>query len=193
MRQLEKRITDAESPVEEMYRRHAFTILAYIRRHIPSMEDAEDVMLDVFLAALEHEIFLTLEEHQQIAWLRKVAHNKFIDYHRRSRRRPSISLEITTEALYEDDEEAPEQVALRHEEHAVLREHLAALPAMQREVLWLRFAAGMGCNDIARLLDRREGTVRAWLSRSLNLLRIHYEQQRRGEEQHERVGRYVHP
>lgn len=174
MRQLEEKPIEAASSVEVMYRRHALTILAYIRRHIQSVEDAEDVMLDVFLAALEHEIFLKLEEHQQIAWLRRVAHNKFIDYHRRSRRRPSISLEITTEPLYEDAEDEPEQIVLRHEEHAVLREYLAALPVLQREVLWLRFGVGMKCRDIARLLDRREGTVRAWLSRSLNLLRFHY-------------------
>jgi RNA polymerase sigma-70 factor (ECF subfamily) len=167
---------EVESPIAILYRCHAPTILAYVRKHVPCSEDAEDVLLDVFLAALEHDsVFLHLEERQQLAWLRRAAHNKFIDYHRRSRRRPAVSLEMTTEALFDDDEQAPEQVALRHEEYALLRERLACLPDQQQEVLQLRFAADMRCIDIALLLDRREGTVRAWLSRSLNFLRTFYE------------------
>jgi RNA polymerase sigma factor (sigma-70 family) len=167
---------ETESPIAALYQRYAPVILAYVRKHVPCSEDAEDVLLDVFLAALEHDsVFLHLEERQQLAWLRRVAHNKFIDYHRRTRRRPAISLELATEALYDDDEQAPEQVALRHEEHALLRERLARLPDQQQEVLHLRFGADMRCIDIAKLLDRREGTVRAWLSRSLNFLRTVYE------------------
>jgi RNA polymerase sigma factor (sigma-70 family) len=176
MPQLEQQAIEAESPVATLYQRHAPAILAYVRKHLPCAEDAEDVLLDVFLAALEHDaLFLRLEERQQLAWLRRAAHNKFIDYHRRAHRRPAISLELTTDSLFDDDEQAPEQVALRHEEHALLRERLAYLPEQQQEVLRLRFAADMRCIDIAKLLDRREGTVRAWLSRSLNFLRTFYE------------------
>lgn len=176
MPQLEQQAVIAESPLATLYQRHAPTILAYIRRHVPCAEDAEDVLLDVFLAALEHNTaFLHLEERQQLAWLRRTAHNKFIDYHHRARRRPIISLEFASETLYDDDEQAPEQVALRHEEHALLRERVTHLPEQQQEVLRLRFAADMRCIDIARHLDRREGTVRAWLSRSLNFLRVVYD------------------
>ncbi len=176
MPQLEQQVIETESPVAKLYQHYAPTILSYIRKHVTCPEDAEDVLLDVFLAALEHHVvFLRLEERQQLAWLRRAAHNKFIDYHRRTYRRPAISLEMTTEALYDDEEHTPERVALRHEEHALLRERLAFLPDQQQEVLRLRFGADMRCIDIARSLDRREGTVRAWLSRSLNFLRTIYE------------------
>lgn len=176
MPQLEQQAIEAESPVANLYQRHAPAILAYVRKHVSCAEDAEDVLLDVFLAALEHRaVFLHLEERQQLAWLRRAAHNKFVDYHRRAYRRPAISLEMTTEALYDDEEQAPEWVVLRHEEHALLHERLAYLPEQQQEVLHLRFGADMRCIDIAKVLDRREGTVRAWLSRSLNFLRTIYE------------------
>ncbi len=178
MLQLEQQATETEPPLAVLYQRYAPAILAYVRRHVPSVEDAEDVLLDVFLAALEHRAsFLQLDERQQLAWLRRTAHNKFIDYHRRVRRRPAVSLEFAAEALYEDDDRAPEKIVLRQEEHEQLYEWLADLPEHQQEVLRLRFAANMRCIDIARHLDRREGTIRAWLSRSLNFLRVTYGKQ----------------
>jgi DNA-directed RNA polymerase specialized sigma24 family protein len=98
MPQLEQQAIEAESPVANLYQRHAPAILAYVRKHVACAEDAEDVLLDVFLAALEHHaVFLRLEERQQLAWLRHAAHNKFIDYHRRVHRRPAISLEMAEE------------------------------------------------------------------------------------------------
>ena len=178
MLQLEQQAVEVEPSFATLYQCHAPTILAYVRRHVPSVEDAEDVLLDVFLAALEHHTsFLQLDERQQLAWLRRTAHNKFVDYHRRVRRRPVVSLEFAVEALYDDDERAPEEIVMRQEEHALLHERLAHLPEQQQEVLRLRFAADMRCIDIARHMDRREGTVRAWLSRSLNCLRITYGKQ----------------
>lgn len=178
MPQLEQQAIEVGPSFAALYQRHAPAILAYVRRHVICAEDAEDVLLDVFLAALEHRTsFLQLDERQQLAWLRRTAHNKFVDYHRRVRRRPVVSLEFAAEALYEDDDCAPEEIVLRQEEHALLYERLAHLPEQQQEVLRLRFAADMRCIDIARQLDRREGTVRAWLSRSLNCLRSTYGKQ----------------
>ena len=64
------------SPVALLYQRHASTIFLSIRRHIFSLEDAEDITLEVFLAALEHEEMLAgLSDDLCLAWLRRVAHN----------------------------------------------------------------------------------------------------------------------
>src|SRR6266567_2841928 len=66
--------------VAMLYQRHAATILLYVRRRVFSWEDAEDIVLEVFLAALEQENKLSmLADTGQLAWLRRVAHNKVID------------------------------------------------------------------------------------------------------------------
>jgi len=48
-----------------LYRRYAPSLLAYLYKRTSSWEDAEDVLVDIFLAALEKEHFLTLCEHEQ--------------------------------------------------------------------------------------------------------------------------------
>src|SRR5579872_802808 len=57
----------------EIYERYAAMILAYVRLHTASWQDAEDLMLAVFLTALEHENLSWLSSKQQLVWLRRVA------------------------------------------------------------------------------------------------------------------------
>lgn len=76
------------SPLGQLYHRHWLAVSLTISQHIPSREDAEDILLDVFLAALENERLLSLSEQHQEAWLRRVAYNKRMDVHRRASRHP---------------------------------------------------------------------------------------------------------
>ena len=166
-----------DPPTAILYQRFAPTIFAYLRLHTPSREDAEDVLVEVFLAALENNKFSLLGEKEQRAWLWRVARNKVIDLYRRSLHRQSIALEHVAEVLYDDDDLAPEQITLRQEEYTHLKIHLQSLSALQQEVLLLRFTNDMRCAEIAVRMGKREGTIRVMLSRALNLLRNIYEQQ----------------
>lgn len=182
MRPLQLRYLTGHTSIARLYQRCAPVILKYIRRHVSSMEDAEDLLLEVFVAAVENEGLLALSDDEQLAWLRRVAHNKFIDYYRRSQRRPAVSLEeVTEESLVDDDDlSSPEHAAVRQEEHTLLRARLSALPEMQQTVLRLRFANGWRSKEIAEHINKSEGAVRTMLSRSLDLLRNIYASNREG-------------
>ena len=171
-----------DSPFAAFYRRHQPGILTYIRQQVNTAEDAEDVLLEVFLAALAHEQFMRLDEGQQLAWLRRVAHNKSVDHYRRLVNRPSVPLDEVRETVFENEALEPDQVALRNEEHAFLRSRVARLPELQQEVLRLRFAGGLRSADIAQRLNKSDGAIRKILARSLNLLRSIYTQSEGGHE-----------
>ncbi len=171
-------IPDAGSTNEEIaqvYQCYAPPIFAYLRMHAPSREDAEDLLVETFLAALENEYFKGLSEEAQRSWLWRVARNKAADMFRTgSRRRRLLPLEDVAEALYSDDELAPEQSALYQEEYTQLQNTVRRLPPLQQEIVRLRFVNGLHCTEIATVLGKREGTVRSLLSRTLNLLRAIY-------------------
>lgn len=172
-----------KSTFELLYRRHMPAMLAYVRRQIFSPEDAEDLLVEIFLAALEHrEMLERLGDQEQLAWLRRVGHNKLVDFYRRGKRRPITSLDEHDEMLlYEDEELMPEQITLRAEEYAWIRTHLELLSSQQQEVVRLHFAGGLRCVEIAQLLNKREGAVRMLLARALNNLRSFYAQQQKEE------------
>jgi RNA polymerase sigma factor (sigma-70 family) len=158
-----------------LYQRFAPVIFAYLCQHLSSREDAEDLLLEVFLAALEHPSFAILGTREQENWLWRVARNKTIDNYRRASRRTGVQLELVLDDLYERDEYAPEQVILRREEYARLRSHIECLPEIQQEVLRLRFANDLHCSEIAAVLQKNEGAIRMLLSRTLKFLRSVYE------------------
>lgn len=169
-----------DSPASALYQRHAATIFAYLRLHAPSWEDAEDLLLEVFLAALESEPLLTLPEGEQLAWLRQVAHHKLVDHFRRAARRATVPLEQLAEVIEMNDELAPEQAALRQEERRQVRAAVGQLPTLQQQVLRLRFGDGLRAAQIATLLGKREEAVRKLLSRTMNHLRTLYTDDERG-------------
>jgi RNA polymerase sigma-70 factor (ECF subfamily) len=172
-RQSKKGLDDATAT--KLYQHHAPSLLAYLRTHTRSWEEAEDVLVEVFLAALERESFSQLQEAEQRAWLWRVARNKVADLFRAAQRRQILPLDEATETTYDDEEFAPEQITLRREEYIHLRASIQQLSPLQQRILQLRFVHEMRCGEIAVILGKSEAAVRMLLSRTLNLLRTIYE------------------
>src|SRR5260370_16577474 len=72
------------SPIGDLYHKYAQDVLRYIHRYIFSKEEADDLLMEVFLAAIESPTLLKFNAGEQIAWLQRVSRNKVIDYHRRA-------------------------------------------------------------------------------------------------------------
>ena len=162
-------------------RKYAPEILTYVRNHITSQEDAEDLVVEVFLAAIESTAFAPLSEKAKQSWLWRVTRNKVIDTYRRSKVRQSVNLDHAAESLFEDEQFSPENAALQQEVYMDLYTHLQSLPAHQQEILRLRFGQDLSCSEIATALRKQENAVRVTLSRSLNLLRKIYRRRREEE------------
>lgn len=154
---------------EAVYQRYAPQIFAYLLRNIPSHQDAEDLLLEVFQAVLEK--LPTLDKPRLAAYLQTVAHNKMVDYYRRRSKHQLIPLEEIVETAYEREELAPEWILLTREQYAHLHQAVNSLPELQQTILRLRFGHALHCGEIAKRLDKSENAVRMMLSRSLKHLR----------------------
>jgi RNA polymerase sigma factor (sigma-70 family) len=172
---------DDEGALIALYEQHASIVLMYLRRQGAKNEDAEDLLLEVFLAAMGSSTLLSMSGGEQRAWLQRVASNKLIDHRRRAFRQQVVALDEVRDTLFDEDS-VPELVAVRNENHTRLREHLTTLSEQQQEVLYLRFALGLRSREIAQILKKSDDAIRALLSRAMNVLRTIYDQQERGEE-----------
>lgn len=159
---------------EEVYRQYAPQVFAYLLRHLPTRQDAEDLLVEVFLAVLEKLPSLDVHEQRLAAYIHTVARNKMVDYYRERGKRQIIPLEAVLETAYEPDERAPEQLALANEQLADLRRAFNKLPEQQQTILRLRFVHGLHSGDIAVRLSKNENAVRVMLSRALKFLRKHH-------------------
>src|SRR5947209_15901909 len=125
----------AQNSDSTLYERHAAIILAYVRSRTASWQDAEDLTLEVFLTALEHDNLSWLTDKQQLVWLWRVAHNKLIDRYRRSGHPPAVPLERVVENACYDEAQTPEQLVLRREELERLYKAIGKLSPQQQQVL----------------------------------------------------------
>lgn len=157
-----------------LYDRFSFTIFSYVRMHTTSREDAEDLTVEVFAAALERNNLRTLSEHEQLAWLRRVAHHKLVDSYRRKSHHTLVAFDKIEELVEEYSDSDPEHLLLRQEEYASLRKMVGRLSELQQQVLHLRFSAELSFTEMATLLNKREDAIRKILSRTLASLRASF-------------------
>ncbi len=179
--QANRLMAQAEQEMALLYRKYAPGLLTYVRMRITSEEDAEDLVVEVFLAAIENAKVAVLSEKAKQLWLWRVTRNKVIDTYRRAKTRQNVTLEYVADGLFEDEMAGPEYAALRQEDYMELYAHLQSLPPLQQQILRMRFGQDLSCREIATTLGKQENVVRVTLSRSLNLLRKIY--RRRKEEQ----------
>lgn len=161
-----------------LYDRYASAILAYICQQVASSQDAEDLLVEVFMAAHNHIALSSLSEERQLAWLRRVARNKVIDRYRHAALLTLLPLERVVET--EDSALSPEQRAVQQENYQRLYFALEQLSPAQQQLIHLRYGNGLRLVAIADMLEKPEGSVRKMLARTLRQLRAIYEKTERG-------------
>jgi RNA polymerase sigma-70 factor (ECF subfamily) len=135
--------------VRFLYERHARSVYRYLRELV-GRDDAEDLTQQVFLKLITQ--LGRYEPRSDVpfsAWLRRVAHNLAVDYLRSARTGPVE----TTRAVHASADEAGTERA------RCLLEALAELPPSQREVVMLRYLAGLTPGEIASALGRSQDSV----------------------------------
>jgi RNA polymerase sigma-70 factor (ECF subfamily) len=155
-----------------LYRRYLAPVYRYVRTHVSSADEADDLTQQVFLQALKALPRYRPRGAPFAAWLFQIARHVATDAYRR--RRQTVSWDALPEALQPLAEQEPEAAALRLEAFAQLAALLASLDASKREVLALHFAAGLSVPDIARVVGKSPAAVSKQLSRTMQMLKEHY-------------------
>ena len=155
----------------ELFRSHAGRVLAYLRAQ--GAPEPEDLTSEVFLRVFARLSTFEGDEQQFRAWLFTVAHRILIDDVRRRRRRPvttdaSPHLELIVAGDVEDE-------ALGNVGREWAAALIASLPEAQRDVVALRVIADLPLAEVAAVLGKRTGAVKALQHRALGALRRHLE------------------
>ncbi|QQS23099.1 sigma-70 family RNA polymerase sigma factor [bacterium] len=159
-----------------LYDEFAQRIYAFIRIKVSgNVEQAEDILQDVFLKAWKGCKSLDLKDLNFSAWLYKVATNTINDYYRKIYREPkAVSIDEARDIAGEDD---PAANASRGLEKYIVRETVDKLPPHFKEVIELRFFQDFSVAETARILGRESITVRVWQHRAVKQLQKLYKEQ----------------
>ena len=141
-------------------------IFALVYAKVGQFEDAEDITQEVFLHA--YKKLSTLRRWDQFyPWIYSIAANRCKNFHRDKKRRiDTVSLADPSENHRADMEAHAEK--LKNEQ---LHDALATLPEMYRQVLVLRYMAGMKSKEIAQTLRVSPNTINQRLMRAREKLK----------------------
>lgn len=152
--------------IGELYNRYAGMILRYLYLRVAEYELAQDLTQEVFIKVIHGiERFEYRDEKSFLGWLYTIAAN-LLNSHRRRRR--VISTPLDTQ---DDIVDLQSQAGFRLiTDRVVLQQAIEQLTDDQQQVVTLRFFADMSNGEIAGLLRRTEGAVKAIQHRALQSL-----------------------
>ena len=149
-----------------LYEWLAGRVCGYLRAH--GALDPEDLTSEVFLRVFHGIESFDGTESQFRAWVFTITHRLLIDERRRAAARPT-TVELTNDALLVAT--SAESEALANLGDDWLRARLDELPPDQRAVLALRMLGDLTIDQVARILGKRRGAVKALQRRGLTSIR----------------------
>jgi RNA polymerase sigma-70 factor, ECF subfamily len=158
--------TDADSPFEELYRSSRDDVYAYVAGLLRDRSAAEDVTAQAFERAYRRRRTFNPGRGSRRAWLFGIARNAALDELRRRRRRARLVTEPEDDALAPAHEVA--EVAVRR---TALRMAIAELSPRERELVALKFFAGLTNGEIASVIGTSETNAGTKLHRVIQKLR----------------------
>jgi len=156
-----------EELLARLYDEYYDKIARYISIRIGNQAEAEDIAGEVFLKALE-----SLDSYQERgapmqAWLFKIAHNLLVDYLRKVSKQKTIPIDT----LEISDGVNMEEIVERQLQSEKLSQVMKQLTPAQREVIGLRFFAGLTSTEVGEILGKSSGAVREMQSAAVKSLR----------------------
>jgi RNA polymerase sigma-70 factor (ECF subfamily) len=158
--------SDAEAweRFEALYRTSRDSLFAYVSTLLRDPAAAEDVTSLAFERAYRRRRTFDRRRGEERAWLFGIARNAALDELRRRRRLATLVGDPEDERSAADDDE----VALRR---TAVRAALQTMSARERELIGLKFHAGLSNAELARVLGVSESNAGTMLHRTMEKLR----------------------
>jgi len=151
----------------ELFAVHQPLMRGVLRNRIPASLrarfDMEDIMQSAFLTLSQQGETLEVRDAPSFrAWLSRVLLNKLQDRLRNASRQGVREMRSPTEEVHQHPAQGPslEELATQTELMARMYERILALPAIDRDIVNLRFVDQVAWADIARQTGLAESTVR---------------------------------
>jgi len=157
-----------EAAFTEIYEANFDKIYRYVRLKIGDRMEAEDLTQQVFLNAFKSASSLEWKGTPVAAWLFRIAHNQVVDHLRKKGRAISVSLEKTAPVVASDD---PSEIAEIKIDMERVNQATKKLTDLQCEVISLRFAGELSTKEVARIMGKSEGAIKALQHSAINALK----------------------
>ena len=153
-----------------LYEDYYDRIFRYVSFKTGNSLEAEDITAEVFVKMLESISSFKWQGYQFSSWLFRIAHNLIVDHFRKRGRRHIVALDDAPAAATEYDPDLDRKLDVDMS-MAPVQEAMKDLTDLQREVISLRFAAGLSVAETARAVGKKDNAVKALQHAGIKKLR----------------------
>ena len=149
-----------QTALTQIYEENFDKIYRYIVLKIGDRTEAEDMTQQVFISAFKS---ISSYKHRGTpfsSWLYRIAHNQIVDYLRKKSKRATVPLE-ESRASSSSGSSDPGLEVERSLDVEQLVSATKQLTKAQREVISLRFAGELSVAQVAKVIGKSEGAVKA--------------------------------
>ena len=156
-------------------------ILNYAIKRVGDVNVSNEITSEVFYKAYLNINKFSYRGIPISIWLYRIANNEISNYYRKKKSYNSLFKSIETEFIHEglesnlsDELVSAEKILTINLEFMELHKKIALLPLKYQEVIVLRYFEKKDIRQISQILNKKEGTVKSLISRSLEKLRSLY-------------------
>lgn len=151
-----------------LYDKYQPQIYRFIYLKVSHREEAEDLCHQVFLSAWQNMGSYEFKGFPFSTWLYSIARNKVIDYYRTKKNFIDIETIYIAE---EDDKKTNESILDFKISIDGVKKAISEIPQIEQDVIIMRFVEDMSPQEIAPILNKSEGLIRAIQHKAIKRLK----------------------
>ena len=133
---------------------------------------AEEVLQECYVSVWNHAGDYAVQRSAPLTWMTSIVRNRSLDWLRRPQHEATgEEYDIAVEA-WQDDSPGPLERLAASNEAAALERCLRQLDGKQRQSIMLAFYHGMSHSEVAGHMKQPLGTVKTWVRRGLERLKV---------------------
>ena len=145
--------------IEETIEVYSDMVYRIALTRVKTKEEAEDIYQEVFFKFSSKLPEFKTEEYKK-AWLIRVTINISSNYLKSAWKNKNV--ELNEDIMYEEE---------KMEELNDVYEEVKKLPQDYQTVIYLYYYEGYKVSEISKIISKREGTIKTWLSRARDILK----------------------
>jgi RNA polymerase sigma-70 factor (ECF subfamily) len=155
---------------DRLYRASCAHLYAQLLRIVRDESAAQDCLQYVFIKIWHAADQYDATRAKPMTWLSTLTRNIGIDWLRRQKPQNSTVDEPLLAALSSTDD--PEDDTMKAQQHSKLKDCLDTLNSQQRQVMEMAYFQGLTHSELADSLAQPLGSVKSWIRRGLERLKV---------------------
>lgn len=156
------------------YKTYSPQLLKYLQKKLPNKEDAEEVLNDIFLAAIDELAFFKKESSIK-TWLFKIARNKIVDFYRKRKIKSVLLSQAPFLEIIANEINQPEFQFEKNKVRNRIEKAFYNISLQYQKILHLHYEEHIPVKELAIIFNLSFKATESLLFRARRSFRLAYE------------------